>query len=92
MDPIRSITPYKDSTLALLLAAQARGWEISCAGLHDIWIRDGEAFARLTQLQVADDPTMWFELGDVSVTPLGDVDAIFMRKDPPFDIDRKSVV
>jgi glutathione synthase len=87
MDPIGSITPYKDSTLALLLAAQTRGWEISCAGLDDIWIRDGEAFARLTQLQVADDPTMWFELGDVSVTPLGDVDAIFMRKDPPFDME-----
>jgi glutathione synthase len=87
MDPIRSITPYKDSTLALLLAAQARGWVIHCAGLDDIWIRDGEAFGRLTQLQVADDPTMWFELGDVSVTPLGDVDAIFMRKDPPFDME-----
>jgi glutathione synthase len=87
MDPIRSITPYKDSTLALLLAAQARGWEIHCAGLGDIWIRDCEAFGRLTQLQVADDPAMWFELGDVSVTPLGDLDAILMRKDPPFDME-----
>jgi glutathione synthase len=87
MDPIGSITPYKDSTLALLLAAQAREWDISYAELHDVWIRDGEAFGRLTELRVEDDPTMWFELGDVAVTPLGDLDAILMRKDPPFDME-----
>ncbi len=87
MDPIESIKPRKDSTLAMLLAAQARGWNIHYGELCDIWLRDGEAFGRLTHLQVADDPTKWFVLGDVAVTPLGDMDVILMRKDPPFDME-----
>jgi glutathione synthase len=87
MDPIESITPHKDSSLAMLLEAQFRGWKIHYGGLNDIWLRDGAAFGRLATLQVADDQANWFELGDVSVTPLGDMDVILMRKDPPFDME-----
>ena len=87
MDPIGSIKPRSDSTLALLLTAQARGWKIHYGELDDIWIRDGEAFGRLTDLRVSDDPTKWFDMGDVAVTPLADLDVILMRKDPPFDVD-----
>ena len=87
MDPIESIKPAKDTTLALLLEAQRRGWGISYGRLEDIWLRDGEAFGRLTRLKVADDPAAWFELGEVTVTPLGEMDVILMRKDPPFDME-----
>jgi glutathione synthase len=87
MDPIESAKPHKDSSLAMLLEAQHRGWEIHYGGLSDIWLRDGEAFGRLAKLQVADDEANWFELGDVAVAPLGDMDVILMRKDPPFDMD-----
>ena len=87
MDPMGSIKPAKDSTLALLLAAQARGWKISYGELNDIWLRDGEAFGRLTDLRVADDPANWFDPGEAEVTPLGDLDIILMRKDPPFDME-----
>jgi glutathione synthase len=87
MDPIASIKPAKDTTLALLLEAQRRGWGISYGQLQDIWLRDGEAYGRMTRLRVADDPTSWFEAGEVHVTRLGDLDVILMRKDPPFDMD-----
>jgi glutathione synthase len=87
MDPIESIKPHKDSTLAMLLEAQRRGWKIHYGGLDDIWLRDGEAFGRLTNLQVADDPAHWFDRGDVAETPLGNMDVILMRKDPPFDME-----
>lgn len=87
MDSIEAIKPHKDSSLAMLLEAQNRGWQIHYAQLNDIWLRDGEACGRLTQLQVADDPANWFELGDSAVIPLGDMDAILMRKDPPFDME-----
>jgi len=87
MDPIESIKPHKDSTLAMLLEAQTRGWEIHYGRLQDIWLRDGEAFGRLTRLRVADDPAKWFDAGDVAVTALGDMDVILMRKDPPFDME-----
>ncbi len=86
MDPIESIKPHKDSTLAMLLEAQARGWEILGGGLTDIWLTNGEAAGRLTQLQVTDSPTHWFEKGEVSSVSLGDMDVILMRKDPPFDM------
>jgi glutathione synthase len=87
MDPMESIKPYKDSSLALLLEAQGSGWEIFYGQLKDIWLRDGEAFGRLTRIEVADDPAAWFEMRDVTVTPLGEMDVILMRKDPPFDME-----
>ncbi len=87
MDPIESIKPHKDSSLAMLLEAQNRGCQIYYGQLDDIWLRDGEAFGRLTKLQVADEEANWFELGDVAVTALGDMDVILMRKDPPFDME-----
>jgi glutathione synthase len=86
MDSIESIEPSKDSTLALLLEAQRRNWGISYGRPEDIWVRDGEAFGHLTRLHVADDPSRWFSpLGAASVVPLGGLDVILMRKDPPFD-------
>ena len=55
MDPIESIKPRKDSTLAMLLEAQERGWEIRYGTLDDLGLRNGEAVGRLTHLRVADD-------------------------------------
>ncbi len=55
MDPIEAIKPAKDSTLAILLAAQARGWQLFYAEQKDLWLRDGIAWGRLAPLQVFDD-------------------------------------
>lgn len=87
MDPIGAIKPSKDTTLALMLAAQARGWTLLYFELADLWLRDGAAYGRARPVKVRDDPASWFELGAPQVLPLGDVDAILMRKDPPFDFE-----
>ena len=87
MDPIDHIKPVKDSTLAMLLAAAARGWEIHYAEQKHLWLRDGKAFGRLAPLTVRDDTQSWFTLGEATGRPLGDLDVILMRKDPPFDIE-----
>jgi glutathione synthase len=87
MDPIESIKPAKDSTLAILLAAQVRGWQLFYAEQKDLWLRDGIAWGRLSPLQVFDDPGAWFTLGTPQSARLGDFDAILMRKDPPFDTE-----
>jgi glutathione synthase len=87
MDPIESINPAKDSTLAILLAAQARGWQLHYAELGDIWLRDGTAWGRLAPLQVFDDPKTWFARGARATARLGEFDVILMRKDPPFDTE-----
>ncbi len=87
MDPIAQIKPAKDSSLAMLLAAAARGWELFYAEQKHLWLRDGRAFGRLRPLTVRDDPSSWFTLGEPRVEPLGDLDVILMRKDPPFDTE-----
>src|SRR5450755_3666084 len=87
MDPIEAIKPAKDSTLAILLAAQARGWQLFYAEQKDLWLRDGIAWGRLAPLQVFDDLTRWFERGAAQSAKLGEFDVILMRKDPPFDME-----
>jgi glutathione synthase len=87
MDPIGEIKPAKDSTLRILLAAQARGWELFYAELKDLWLRDGIAWGRLAPLKVMDDSSNWFSLGRSANGKLGDFDVILMRKDPPFDTE-----
>lgn len=87
MDPIESIKPKKDSTLAMLLAAQSRGWELHYAEMQHLHLRDGVPFARCARLTVFDDERRWFERGESTVTPLADLDVILMRKDPPFDME-----
>ena len=87
MDPIGAIKPAKDTTLAMLLAAQKRGWELWYAEQQDVYLRDGVPFGRLRPVRVRDDLKDWFELEDAQVLPLADFDVILMRKDPPFDME-----
>jgi glutathione synthase len=87
MDPIASIKPAKDSTLAILVAAQARGWELFYAEMQDLWLRDGIAWGRLSPLKVFDDLQTWFTRSAAKDVKLGEFDAILMRKDPPFDTE-----
>lgn len=87
MDPIDAIKYAKDSTLAMLLAAQARHFELFYLELADLSLRDGVALGRVRPLTVRADANDWFTLGEARVERLGQLDAILMRKDPPFDTE-----
>lgn len=87
MDPIESITPYKDSTFAMLLEAQARGWPIFYMQQADLYLRHGQAMASMRSLSVQDNSESWFEYGNDIDQSLDTLGVILMRKDPPFDID-----
>src|ERR1700691_1276020 len=87
MDPIEHIKFAKDTTLALLLAAQARGWALHYLEPFDLRLRDGVAEGSARPLTVKADPQQWHTLGPAAVEPLGAFDIILMRKDPPFDIE-----
>jgi len=87
MDPIESITPYKDSSLAMLLEAQRRDAEIHYFQQGDLKLLDGKAIGRSRRLNVRDDNEDWYEFGAVDSIDLGDLDVILMRKDPPFDME-----
>ncbi|HEV7632319.1 MAG TPA: glutathione synthase [Steroidobacteraceae bacterium] len=87
MDPIEDIKYAKDTTLAMLLAAQARGYELTYLTLADLYLRDGVALGSTRPLTVRADPADWYSLREPRVQPLGEFDAILMRKDPPFDVE-----
>lgn len=87
MDPIASITTYKDTSFRIALEAQARGYELLYLELADMFIEQGTAKARVRPLQVWDRSENYCQLGADQVVNMGDLDVIFMRKDPPFDIE-----
>jgi len=87
MDPIESISPKKDSSLAMLLEAERRGAELHYLQQADLKLLAGEAFGRSQLLKVRDDLSDWFALGSEQEIRLGELDVILMRKDPPFDME-----
>lgn len=87
MDSIESIIVKKDTTLAMLLAAQKRGWIIHYMLQSDLYMDQGKARATMQTLSVMDDETNWFELGHLSDKALSTLDVILMRKDPPFNLN-----
>lgn len=87
MDPIQSIKVHKDSSFAMLLAAQRRGWKLSYMEQSGLYQRDGEVFASLRSLRVFDRDHDWFELSGASDQALGQLDVVLMRKDPPLDME-----
>jgi glutathione synthase len=87
MDDIAHIKFAKDSTLAMLLGAQARGFELFYLEQRDLSLRDGMALGRMRPLNVRADAQSWFTLGEPRVAPLAELNVVLMRKDPPFDTE-----
>ncbi|MGE0115942.1 MAG: glutathione synthase [Steroidobacteraceae bacterium] len=87
MDPIEGIKPAKDSTLAMMLAAQRRGHELFYLEQRDLWLRDGVAWGRVHPVEVRDDYENWATVGAEHTERLSSMDVILMRKDPPFDME-----
>jgi glutathione synthase len=85
MDPIADINYKKDTTLAMLWAAQARDWQLFYMEQKDLYLRDGEARASMSRLTVFHDPEAWYDMKAAEDLPLSELDAVLMRKDPPFD-------
>ncbi len=87
MDPMATIHPEKDTTLVLLLEAQARGYELVYFELEDLMIKNGHAYGLGKNLKVRNDAKNWFELSPSRLMLLKELDVIFMRKDPPFNLE-----
>ncbi|EAS63776.1 glutathione synthase [Photobacterium angustum] len=87
MDPIESINIKKDSSFAMMLEAQRRGWEIHYMEMNDLSLEQGKAIARTRVVTVQQDPDHWFDFHSEQEIELSDLDAVLMRKDPPFDTE-----
>jgi glutathione synthase len=87
MDPISEINIKKDSSFAMLMAAQERGYQLFYMEMADLAMVNGLAMANMRPLTVFNDASKWFELGEATDTPMSELDVILMRKDPPFDTE-----
>lgn len=88
MDPIEHIKVYKDSTFAMLLAAQKRQWPIYYMQQADLFFENDTVYAKWQKITVKDDKKQWFEVLETGCSPLHElVDVVLMRKDPPFDME-----
>ena len=85
MDPIARLNYKKDSTLAMLWAAQSRGWSLHYMEQHDLVLDQGVARANMAELEVFHNPESWYSLSAARDRELAEMDAILMRIDPPFD-------
>jgi glutathione synthase len=87
MDPLATINPKKDSTLAMMLAAQAKGWTIYFLEQSDLFIQDGGVRANFQKLALNESLTDWYEITGEHTDALASMDAVLMRKEPPFDME-----
>ncbi|WP_413726602.1 glutathione synthase [Sodalis sp. RH16] len=87
MDPISSINIKKDTSFAMLLEAQRRGWQIHYMEMSSLYLRGGEARATTRLLAVKQDYDDWYSFHEEQDIELGSLDVILMRKDPPFDTE-----
>ncbi|MGY0505945.1 glutathione synthase [Luteimonas sp. e5] len=87
MDPIARINPAKDTTFAMLLEAQRRGHRLHYVRPGSLHLREGHAGAAMASLQVRDDMSDWFSLGEFEARDFGPGQAVLMRSDPPVDAD-----
>lgn len=85
MDPIERININKDTSFAMLLEAQARGFELHYMELNDLFLRNGIAYARSRTLKVQRNANQWYEFIAEQDIALNSLQVILMRKDPPFD-------
>ena len=95
MDAPDSLNVRKDSTLAMIRAAQRRGWRVTVLGIGDMAVQHGQVMgwlrdyaltpAALDDLDGAD-AADYYRLGPPARMPLADADLVLMRKDPPVDM------
>ena len=87
MDPISQVNVKKDSSMAMMLEAQKRGYEIYYMEMKDLYLTQGQCRASAQIIKVFDDPECWYELSPTEDIAVSDLDAVLMRKDPPFDTE-----
>lgn len=85
MDPIEHIQHSKDTSLALLLEAQRRGYQLHYVLPGSLAIANNYSVATVASLIVNDDKYQYFKLGEPRKIKLAEMAAILMRKDPPVD-------
>ena len=87
IDPPEELKAYKDTTVAMMRAAQARGHETwFCPQPALRWSKSTVA-AAATRISLTGDDGDWYRMHESGERSLREFDAVLMRKDPPFDME-----
>jgi len=86
LDPLDELKAYKDTSVAMMRAAQARGHQVFACEQADLHAR-GRVQASARRLSLADNDEDWYRAHERAGAPLAEFDAVLMRKDPPFDME-----
>ncbi len=86
LDPLQSLKGYKDTSVAMMRAAQLRGHQVFFSGQDDLFWK-GQVYARAGRLSLTDNDEDWYRTRDRAQAALVSFDAVLMRKDPPFDLE-----
>ena len=73
--------------MAMMFEAQKRGYEIYYMEMKDLYLEQGQCRATAQKVKVFDDSEHWYELAETSDIAVSELDAVLMRKDPPFDTE-----
>ncbi len=85
-DPLETFKIYKDTTFAMMREAEQRGHTVAACQPQDLMWQRGEAVTgHVRDIVLTGDATHWFEVRQSRLVALKELDAILMRKDPPFD-------
>ena len=87
MDPISEVKVQKDSSMAMMLEAQQRGYQLFYIEMNDLYLEQGECRSTVRPVKVYDDADHWYDLDEAQDISLTELDAVLMRKDPPFDTE-----
>jgi glutathione synthase len=87
VDPLESLKAYKDSSVAMMRAAQLRGHAIWAAEQAELHWSKAQVAARAVRLSLTDNDEDWYRAHESETRPLKDFAAVLMRKDPPFDLE-----
>lgn len=87
LDPLDSLKTYKDTSYAIMLAAQRRGHSVAVMQQEDLYARDARARCSARAISMDDGAANWYRLGEACDTDLSEFDFVLMRKDPPFDME-----
>src|ERR1700737_611008 len=86
-DPLASLKAYKDTSVAMMRALQARGATLFVLEQADLFWTASATQASVRPLTVTEDDHEWYLAGEALIRPLTSFDAVMMRKDPPFDLE-----
>jgi len=86
LDPLGELKAYKDTSVAMMRAAQARGHQVHACEQSDLYARE-RVHANAARLSLADNDEDWVRAHAKERAPLSAFDAVLMRKDPPFDLE-----